>query len=359
MVLIRLKAPFVSVIVTVISTLAELALVSFLFVLNSLHDCARLRSGNGLGVRNHVTRVRIITVLSLTAFFVLEVVFAFYNDPVDNVLWETHACVKVSNSVQERGDSTAFLRAADVLVTCRTLENGTVTQFEGNFSRHTDQVECSRQAMYTHPLDNRVMNESVSGLPSHCVAGDEGDVCVFFQQRASLSLISEPFILDDLPFLPEVFPFLSTELHFTPPSNLSLFGERAAEAFRQNINGPAALRRIIYSGSSEGNCTFPVVDGTATTVPLAMVIVLAVVWALAILLFVSVFPLRRKIFFEVNNPMDWAIRSVRSENDPCGTNPILTAVENEEQMLIKISTSDRMAGEATTGTIGTIGTYSI
>ncbi|KAI0565232.1 hypothetical protein FGB62_20g28 [Gracilaria domingensis] len=345
MVLIQLKAPFVSVIVTVLSTLAELALLSFLLVLNNLHECKRLRSGRGVEVRHHLKRTRIISLLALAAFFVLEVVFSFYNDPVNNVVSETHACVRVANSVRERGDSRGFLRAADVLLECGVVENGTITQFEGNFSRQTQQVECSPQAMFTYPLDDRTVNDSVSDLPFRCVAVAEGEECVFLQQRGNLSLISQPFFLEDLPFLPENFPFLPTELHFTAPSNLTLFADRAIEAFQRNIFGPAALRRIIYSGASEGTCTFPVVDGTATTIPLAMIIALSVVWAIAILLFLSVWWLRKDVFFEMNNPMDWATRSMRSADDPLGMNPILTGVEDEERMLVKISTSARLSGD--------------
>ncbi|PXF49893.1 hypothetical protein BWQ96_00053 [Gracilariopsis chorda] len=341
MVLIRLKAPFVSVIVTVLSTLAELALLSFLFVLNNLHECKQLQRGRSVQVRQHLRRTRLLSVVCLGAFFALEVVFSFYNDPVNNVQIEIHECITASNSVKDSGDSTQFLRASDILVECRRLDNGTITQFGGNFSSRTQQVECSTEAMYTHPLGDETSEEIVADVPFGCVSGgEEGAACVFVQQRGNLSLISAPFFLDELSILPDTLPHIITELHFTPPSNVSLFATRATNAFLQNIQGPSALRRIIYSGASEDQCAFPVVRGSATTVPLAMIVALAAVWAVALAMFASVFALRRGVFFKLDDPMHWATRSVRAADDPLGDNPVLTGLMQDDKTLVHISTSE-------------------
>lgn len=341
MVLIRLKAPYVSVIVTVLSTLAEIALLKFFAVVVNLGECQRLQRGKCIDVRLHLRRMKRISILTLAMFFGLEVLFSFYNDPVSNVQFEAHDCVYVSNSVLERGKSTSYLRAADVMVKCRTLENGTITQFGGNFSRRTQQVKCSPHAMYTHPIDDRTINGSIAGVPYRCIHASMGKACLFIQQKGSLSLISEPFYLKDVNNLPAFLKYLPTELHFKAPSNLTLFADRALKAFLSGIAGPAALRRIIYTGTREGTCTFPVVNGTATVVPLAILISLFVVWLIAILLFVLFLFLHKKVIFEIDSAMDWATRSVRSADDPLGYNPQISCVPRGEKLLVQVSTTEK------------------
>lgn len=341
MVTITLKAQYVSLIITIISFICEVTFIAALQTVNSTRECHLLKRKKPLRVRNYRYRVKLIALISALLFLGLEVLVSFFSDPVQLERFKTEPCVRVDSVRKLQGPQGEFREADFLEGICQTLRGDLNYVLPGNVSLEDGQVQCSKEPVYVYDL---VSVSERKRLPrATAEARCEGNVCVFvFQEEKQKSIYFStalpPDFVEDLRSAtddPEM-EFLKTELLFDTSELLPIFAGRAVDAFLAEVNDPYELRRRVFLGSAKVTCPFveKVVD--ATSVPRELLFFLLVAWIVGLSFFLASLALRRKVFFDVGNPLHWATLVQKPVDEAVEHDPVVCCKTEDEALTLYV-----------------------
>ncbi|PXF43235.1 hypothetical protein BWQ96_07008 [Gracilariopsis chorda] len=356
MVTIALKAQYVSLIITIISFICEVIFIAALQTVNSIRECQLLKQKKQLRVRNYRHRAKIIALISALLFLGLEIIVSFFSDPVQLELFQSEPCVSVDNVLRLQGPQGEFREADFIEGKCQTLRGNFNYVRVGNVSLSDGQVRCSKKAAYFYDI---VSASETKKLPvSTAEVSCKGETCVFVFEQQNSTYFSGALLPDIVAELRSgavdtEMAFLKTELLFDSSEMLPVFAGRAVDAFLEQVNDPFELRRRVFLGSAKKNCPFveEVIDGTS--VPRQLLYSLLFAWIVALLFFVLCLVLRRKVFFDVGNPLHWAIQVQKRVDEAVKHDPVVTCATEDEALALYVSERGNKAEEEVEGEIPT------
>ena len=281
-------------------------------------------------MRGHIIRSTVITVASFTLFILLEILASFLSDPVDLIRVENHSCVSAGNVLDRKNDSLDFPVVGDILINC-LQKNTSFVVFGGNYRKENGFIQCSDQPIYSYRTGD-VTSMNVSGATMGCMDSDEGNVCVFASQKGNATFISDIFLEIDRPNIEhnEQIDAFETILHFEAKGMLKVWAEKTVKSRADGFHSPAQLRRLVFSGAEDTNCNFDLPGGNGTSIEIALVCLLVVIWVLSLLLFSLSLLIRGKIFYNMSLPMHWATKTLRTIDEDVHDVQVSSAVQDGE-----------------------------
>ncbi|PXF49605.1 hypothetical protein BWQ96_00675 [Gracilariopsis chorda] len=362
MVLIPLKSQYTSLIVTVISGIAELALLSAVLVFNKYLECRALQNGGKVNVRHHRFRTKALTVAATLAFVFLEVFSSFYSDPDDKTELVRKNCTSLDALTVQQGLLNISTQTTVVGVKCIGINSTLFWQHAGNISDGRnignggnigdDEVfECEKkEVLYTANVE-RAPDEPV---PDEYVVGCVGTSCVFVYRSGNEVTFTDFVHSEDVSrVLNEsiTLPVWKTTISYNVTGLESAFATRAVDLLSQGVTDGFTLRRGVFAGSAITQCNFKTFSD-ATRVRKGFIYAIVIAWALSISAFVGSFAIRRRIFYDMSDPLHWAQKTIR-DNDLSDTdNPVVTTVyENGSRALLVTRSSAPSEQESSIGTL--------
>ena len=301
-------APFTtSMLITILNATIEILCVSSIFILIAIHECNRLLRGEHISIRRHMYVVRIVAVMAMVIFVVLEVVISIYSGSAFRSRMASQPCISTGDFLPP-GDKGTQGEA----VTFRCLKiDGTVFTFRhGNYSLDTGQVQCEDNIIYRYKTGTKE-ELAVEGGTVGC--DEEFCVVVHLQNDTNRVAFSEP--IDVRFFLPDevivtgtsrIFRFLVTEFFFNVTTPAITIAERAAKAYKQNVTDGLQLRRRTFQGTTEDKCDFVVKKDEVTEISIWIVVLMCIVWTMSLILFAVTMSQRKHVFYDVRSTWDWA-----------------------------------------------------
>ena len=340
MVLIALKSQYVSLIITCFSFLCELLVIVVLYNIINFQECRTLLKGKELNVRRHRNHVQLVAISAALLFLTLEIVTSFLSDPDQIQRWNSEQCVSLGTVRDLKGDEAMFKQVDIVEDTCQTSRNNFTLQQVGNISEKTGQVQCSDPVYYTDINEQTVEGRlPKNGTALECVPG----FCVFVFQVDNTVFISDAFLEKTSEKIlsgedTENIRFARTALLFNSTGLLPTFARRTAEAYSKFVTDTFELRRRAFLGSTRQQCPFVVEVVDATSIPLLCLCIVVTIWLISVLLFgfTMVF-LRKKTFYNVGDPLHWALYTFRRNDEVVGKNPVVMYEVEKGQEKICVS----------------------
>ena len=326
MVVIALKSQYVSLIITCFSFLCELLVIVVFYNIISFQECRTLLKGKELNIRRHRKHVQLVAISAALLFLTLEIITSFLSNPDQIQRWNSEQCVSLGTVRDMKGDEAMFAQVNIVEDTCQTARNNFTFQKIGNISERTGQVQCSDPVYYTDINEQAVegippRNETVIECSSiYCVLAFQVEDTVYFAGayfKENATKIINGEYSDNVSFLRTAILFNSTGL-------LSTFARRAAVAYNNTIIDEFEVRRRAFLGSTRQKCPFVVEVVEATNIPLICLCFIAASWFISVLLFgFTMIFVRRKIFYNVGDPLHWAQYTFRRTDEVVGKNPVI------------------------------------
>lgn len=349
MVLIPLKSQYTSLIVTIISGAAELALLSAVLGYNKYLECRALRKGGKVNVRHHRFRRRALTVVATLTFVLLEVSSSFFSDPATRFKVERKNCTSLDALNVRDGLLNISMDATVIGVNCVRMNTTVFWQYAGNLSDGED-YQCGEQMLYA----TNVSLPSEELVPVDSVSACVDDNCVFVFTDGDEVSFTIHFLPDALPVLPgsnTTALVWKTMVYYNFTGLEREFAKRAADMLRNGISDDFTIRRGVFAGTAEMQCDFKI-PSDATTVRTAFIYAIAVAWALSVAAFLGSLAVRRLIFYDMSDPLHWAQKTLRDDDLSDIDNPVVTTVnEHGTRMLLVTRSSAPSDEESNIGTL--------
>ncbi|PXF45258.1 hypothetical protein BWQ96_04957 [Gracilariopsis chorda] len=368
MVEIPLKSQFVSLIVTLISGLAELFLFGALLGFNKYSECIALRKGRQVSVRLHRIRAKFLAVLAMVVFIFLEVIMSFFSDPAIEIKFRTDECLAVDR-IDLREGFTGDTNDEDfILIRCIGIKKDGFLQRAGNFSLNPNtkaRVRCGKHALYEYPneddlqftltnvtrtggTDTDLVLECILPTPAVGEKPPTERLCAAVRQlppnsigftNVYLSAAVRESEVGPLVNQQVVIPFLETSVRYNTSGLSRNFARRLLRAYDKDVTDPMEIRKRVFMGIERRKCAFEHRKKDLTTVPLGLVYGIVAAWILSFLTFASTLLLRRSIFYDMSDPLHWAQRTYRHIDEPIVGNPVVTSVYEHGERLMYVSGS--------------------
>lgn len=124
----------------------------------------------------------------------------------------------------------------------------------------------------------------------------------------------------------EFFPTKVQGLNITH-ADLPVLTRRILRLYVEEITEEGEIRRLGFLSSEETQCDFVSETTDTSIIPTNIVIVTAVLWGMSFFSWIGVLGIRKKIYFDLSDPLHWAVRAVHDEEEAVGTDPLLHTVE--------------------------------
>lgn len=348
MIVINLKAQYVSLIITVISATFEVALLFAALRWNCFIENRILKRGGKVNLRIHLWRTKLLSVVTAILFLAVEIGNSFYSDPTKITSFEKRPCrfLGAKNfttdfpEVQNKfnADSLPCLEANETSVTQRGWNqfgiNGEVI------------LQCSKEL---YSFERTSISPEIEDYAVGCIqAGDvnepKQDICSLVIQNGSRISISTVFQPQMEQKFGQNVSWLNTDVRFDTNTQNVVIATRAASLMARGIRDDVDLRRLIFTEEREGWCDFRIeFDGTALNG--AFVIVLVIIWVTCMLLFFGSWIVLSRIEYNMSNPLDWATKTVISEEVVGTKNPEAVRIESDGQLRVVWTNSTEAQGK--------------
>lgn len=342
MVIIALKSQFVSLFITLVSALAELALFAAALALNRYSECRHLRGGHELSVSGHRLRTNVLTVLAMLVFVALEVVTSFFSDPVIVPTPVIAPCMRLDRFTKATGITNDFNRSYALQQDCFTSTTERFQQAGGSLRLSDGLVQCDSTPLISYIIDESQefsINETVSTCPQ-----PDGLPCMGVLWRPPFFYFTGPYKVSSFQELSasgEKVEALVTRLeNFDAAPFYPQITKRLSVLFKDQEGDPVTLRTNAFLGVRRTNCTF-LEPGNGAQLPLAVLALIVGLWALSFGSFVATLFLRGKMFYDMSDPMHWATRTIRRHDGPVTADPVVTTEWQEGQPTIYVSSPSR------------------
>ena len=327
MVLIPLRATILSLCITIVSVICEVAFLTAALCFIRYHVCQRLKTNKKISVRFQHLLVVAVTLFAMLAFVVIESVTSILSEPTTIQVTEIQPCVRNMIGAQERDQET---ESEAILFACAKISGTTVSHFEGNFSLSTSKSTCAQNVAYSYVIGELVLASTESSV-LRCVE----NICVFVKLEGSNLFLSGPQKKSD------------KEVNFSKTTidgnllglglvNSSRIADSLLSGVLDGLSETGETIRNVLVGSIKDQCPFTRDDGPGTTVPLGVIIGAASFWGFSLMFFfVSLF-VRPKIFFDITHTMHWARQVRHDAYRGAGTEPELQMedIDGERRILI-------------------------
>lgn len=307
MVILNIRTPTFSLIVTMFSVISEIAFLSATLSINSAFDSRKLRNGNIINVRKHRSRVVVLTLFAMISFVVLETIVGLTSDPRMVPLFRDERCVSsLLNFSRSR------------------LDGSTLVQLQGNYSLETNQTRCSEEVMYKFipsnftDINRKDAIEDASTQGAHSLSFWKNDTKTLFlaslypTRHTIVSSFQANFFDNTLDLSKEIQLKIATHL-----SQLSIIC--MTEEMEQ--------RRLLFIGAAKRKCPFVASEIEATEIPLGVIILSIAVWVVSFVLFIVSLFWRKSILFDVSNPLHWAKHARHDPKEAHGNEPFLRTLD--------------------------------
>lgn len=326
MLVLSIRAPLLSLCITIISIVCELAFLTAALTFLRYRACVHLKKNKRVNIRAQHRRVLAVTLFAMFAFVALETVTSVFSDPLTRTAIDIQPCVRnVFGIAQDQ----APLLSESIHFVCTQIDSTTVTHFEGNFSNVTKDITCAPQPIYSY-----ILGEVVPMPRENAQVSCAFRTCAFADFRNGTLLISGPQKPSDQEIL-----FLPTRVNSndTDKIDLKLIAESLADSFTKSITEVGEIRRIALLGSVGGQCPFTRDAGPATEIPVPVVVGASLVWASSLLFFFASLFFRRRIFFDITHPMHWARRARHDHSRAAGDDPELHMEDIDGEICITVT----------------------
>lgn len=303
-------APFTtSMFITILNATIEIACVSAIFILIAIHECNRLLRGEHISIRRHMYIVRIVAVMAMVIFVILEVVISVNSGSSFRERTDSKRCISTGNFLPS-GRNTSEAEA--IAFRCVQIRKDIFSFRHGNYSLDNGQVQCEDDVIYKFQVGKQVALP-VNGATIACL----GEFCslVHLEQNNKRVAFSEPLNVKNFPEGAEVATgfdeedkagFLVTDFENNITESSRTIAERVAEAYVAEVTDDLQLRRRTFQGSVEGKCDFVVRKDEVTEIAVWIVVVMSIVWTLSLLLFTITISQRKQVFYDIRSTWDWA-----------------------------------------------------
>eukprot|EP00178_Gracilaria_changii_P017640 TRINITY_DN502_c0_g1_i1.p3 TRINITY_DN502_c0_g1~~TRINITY_DN502_c0_g1_i1.p3 ORF type:complete len:354 (+),score=73.86 TRINITY_DN502_c0_g1_i1:8505-9566(+) len=346
MVVIPLKAQFVSLISTFVLAVSELLAHQFLTAATSLSESRRLAKGQRVRIRTHVKHARLITLFSVLTFIALEIIVSNFSDPVRTPLLEQQRCVIVDAFNRQNGSQDLHPRVDAMESQCTLVDEHSFVQLAANVSIESNAISCSDQPIFR--LNFRWLAEPELLPAAGATLVCERQSCLLAVKQGNLTYFSGVFPSElrqqatDAAFGTQ---FTATELFFDTAPFLRQIATRFLRAASHPerglspISDPYELRRRAFSGSSFARCEFELLAKDETLISTAVLALVLVVVALSVLCYLACFGFSKKRFSNLSDPMQWASRTFRAGEHQKESikNPVVTSANGEQGFMFIVS----------------------
>ncbi|KAI0559837.1 hypothetical protein FGB62_134g08 [Gracilaria domingensis] len=358
MVLIPLRSQYVSLIISIVSLFAELALLRASLSFNGYFECRALRKGKEVSVNYHQRRAGALSILALLAFLSLETITSDFSEPAKRKTLVEQSCVAVDGLDHRRGPNGLQIEEDFVSMRCNDFRGENILFKGGNYSFEEERVICATSDLVeVNPI---VMREEIldrARRPSaeepnpnpflQCING----LCVVFEtvvrisaenQRDTVVKMFNVFKESDLESLPasgSPGQFVEVVVFYNSSGLIPLFAERALEDRTIRIRDSIELTRRIFLGSATTSCPFDKDLGAATSIPLALIVVVSVIWLLSFAVYISSCFIRAKIFYDISNPIHWIKLARHNADEHIKGDPYISSIYDGGIHVVQVSES--------------------
>lgn len=353
MVLIPLKSQYTSLIATILSGLAELALLSAVLGYNKYLECRALENGGKVNVRHHRFRTRALTVAATLAFVFLEVSNSFFSDPALKRGEVIKSCISLDALPVRRGPFNISTRAAVVGINCIGTNTSLLWQRAGNISEDGE-IKCGDEFLFSADINHSPNEPLPDEHVRECVFDGEGDTCAFLYSNGSEVTFTENVLDTDVEFVLDTKTPLrvwKTTVYYNTTGMESEFLRRSISLGLLGVSDQFVLRREVFAGVEETKCNFDVFS-QATKIKEGFLYAIAVAWTLSIMAFIGSFAIRGRVFYDMSDPLDWARQTVKDEDSSGIDNPVVTTrYENGTRLVLVTRSSAPSEEESDVGTL--------
>eukprot|EP00178_Gracilaria_changii_P025994 TRINITY_DN7989_c0_g1_i1.p1 TRINITY_DN7989_c0_g1~~TRINITY_DN7989_c0_g1_i1.p1 ORF type:complete len:364 (+),score=27.65 TRINITY_DN7989_c0_g1_i1:356-1447(+) len=329
MALIPLKSQYVSLIVTIILSVSEVALLAACLQWNCFLENKKLQRREKVNVRDHRIRTKFLSVAVISIFVILEIFNSFYSDPTTIDRLERRPCTFLGSGGRKEGFTNLTSLSSIILLDCMDANRTMVRQRAGFLSRDPIVTQCN-EVLYSFSTATDEAMEAVPQEIQHftgCVPvpeiGDEAEICALLYQRGEKVTFTEHMYLDEVEYVIEEKVLLRvwhTHVHFNVTGLESELARRAVTMLLTPTSSDTTIRREVFTSDGVGMCDFRK-HINATVVSNGFIYAMAIV-SIASLLILAVSALfRRQIRYDMSNPLHWAQNTVIPEHLLGAENP--------------------------------------
>ena len=329
MVLLSIRAPALSLIVSVLSLLSEMLFLSAALSFNSTYDSYRLRRGDAINVRFHRFRVLIISLIAMVSFVTMEAIVGITSDPVLVPQTRYEDCftsfINFTRGPRRRGneEEEIILNRA-----CVKFSENRLTIWSGNISRSTKEIVCSqKEPLYSLVPDNRTLIKRSSAVEDQRIQGvyslaqwqNESNTLLL---ATDYGIYNEEAAAFETRFYDDSF-FLSNAKLLAIAKRLTAMAETCLLEEMEN-------RRLLFVDVKKQKCPFSTGNKQATEIPLSLLVLALIAWPSSLILFLASLYFRN-LTFDVSNSLHWAKYARHDTHDITSKGPFLKALDGDEK----------------------------
>lgn len=331
-----ISAPVFGLITAILFGLAELGLLAGTVSFLNFAVCKRLSSRQSVQVRKYRRWVLAASLFSILAFVLVETILSLSSDPSKGELFEENECLR---SLVGSGEDDDGAEAEAIQFECTEVRGTNVIHRTGNFSLKTEAVRCNEVGYY-YEIRQRVRYKQSLGKPvRRCTKG----ICAatIWRNDTPSTVSSSPdrgtlYISDQVSKTTENRRLLLMPTHIVSVDLSIVLGavsKRASALYLSGITEEGELRRRALLGTAKENCLFVRKEVDITEVTTWALAFSVATWAASIIIFVITLFLRRKIFFDMGNPLHWATATRHDKARPYGPFPSVSLDENGQGVI--------------------------
>lgn len=313
MVLIPLRAPLLSLTTAIISALAELLFLGASLTINVYNENKSLSRSQTIPIRHHRTRIRVLTLLAMALFVVLETIIGVFSETTFTTIRTVEKCVKTTGSSVKGED---LIEGEAILYNCLMVNGSDVLVRTGNYSVGRGDILCEQDVVMQYTLGD-FHTFRLDRAVERCIETKTGTICsaAFFEN--GLLWIAAGYT--DKGREPEIV-FFPTRVSYDVKSRLGAVALRAAEVLALGVVEETELRRRILLRSTTAECVFARKGKEATETPLAVIVITGVAWGMSLLLVcLGIWCRKRSVgWYDMSDPLHWATRTWREIDDEEG-----------------------------------------
>lgn len=331
-----ISAPIFGLITAILFGFAELGLLASLLNIVNIAVCSLLSNGKSMQIRRYRRWVFVASLASVFAFVLVETILSLSSDPSKEKLFETHKCLW---TLVGSGKDDDGAEAEAIQFRCTEVNGTNVFHRTGNFSLETGAVQCHELAYYYEIKKWVPYNKSMGLTVRSCTKGICAATAWEFNSQSSNGSLPRQGILYISHQIPKTAQNKEIELLPTSIANIDLsndlkvLSKRAANLYYQAINEEGELRRRALLGTMNENCPFVKEEVDVTVVASWALVFSAIIWSLSIFSFIVTLFLRRRAFFDMSNPLHWAVVSRHDSSRSFGSFPSVNLDEHGQKVI--------------------------
>lgn len=295
--LIPLRSQWVSLLVTLGSSVTELVALWAALYINTVRESRALEKGHSVNLNRHLMRKRVITMVAAVIFVCSEIVVSNYSTTVFTDIKVQEPCITVKAG-GNHNNATGYFEA--ITIGCLQPKGKLFSQHLGNYSLISDAVSCESSPAYEFETSTPLLR-SLGNSTLKCIEEDE---CFFYQLEGNKFFFSEAIY--DLAEVPQSIEFWQTRLFFNCTSAVYA-AERLYEIWKEEtLVEELFLRARIFTETTEQSCTFVKAKQEGTRIPVFIIFLIIGMWSVSLFVSCTVLLFARDRFtFDPSDPKDW------------------------------------------------------